>query len=172
MKKVNGYEIKAYANLRRADLRCADLRDADLRCANLRDADLSDADLRDADLIGANLRCADLRRADLRDAKLPHFKICPEEGGFYAWKKTSRGVIKIYIPADAKRCNSLIGRKCRASKIKVISGAGCGGTSPNKGNEKYTKGSTIHADKFDDDIRIECTNGIHFFMTKQEAEEW
>ncbi len=115
---------------------------------------------------------ADLRGANLRYTNLSHYKICPEIGGFYAWKKTTNGVAKIYIPADAKRCNNLIGRKCRASHIKVISGVGCGGKSPNKGNEVYEKGVIIHADKFDDDIRVECTNGIHFFMTEKEALEW
>ncbi len=36
----------------------------------------------------------------------------------------------------------------------------------------YYKGAIVEADSFDDDIRLECTNGIHFFMTKEEAEEW
>jgi len=58
--KINGYDIKPYANLR----------DADLKGANLRYADLRDADLRDADLRDADLRYADLRDADLRDADL------------------------------------------------------------------------------------------------------
>ncbi len=34
------------------------------------------------------------------------------------------------------------------------------------------KGKTGKADKFDGDIRKECTNGIHFFMTEREAKEW
>ena len=123
-------------------------------------------------LRGAVLRGAVLTDADLRGTVLPHFQICPEEGGFYAWKKTTSGVIKIYIPADAQRTNSLVSRKCRASHVEVISGEGCGGKSPTQGGQVYTKGATIHAGKFDPDIRLECTNGVHFFMTKREAEEW
>ena len=29
----------------------------------------------------------------------------------------------------------------------------------------------IREEKFDDDIRIECTSGIHFYITRKEAEE-
>jgi len=153
-------------------LQNADLRWAKLEGANLQWAKLEGAKFRGAYLQGANLRGAYLRGAYLQDAYLPHFRITPEYGSFYAWKKTTKGVIKIYIPADGKRTNSLIGRKCRASKVKVISGPGCGGKSPTQMHLVYNKGETIHAEKFDDDIRTECANGIHFFMTKKEAEEW
>ena len=135
-------------------------------------ADLSGADLYGADLSGANLSRANLSGADLSGAALPNFQIVPSEGSFIAWKKTTKGVIKISIPASAKRTSSLIGRKCRAEYVKVISGPGCGGFSPTKGNSIYNKGEVIYADKFDPDIRTECTNGIHFFMTKEEAEQW
>jgi len=68
--KINGYEIKPWANLRGANLKGADLKGADLRDADLRDANLRYADLGGADLRYANLRDADLRYADLRDADL------------------------------------------------------------------------------------------------------
>ena len=68
--KINGYDIKPYANLEGANLRDANLWCANLRGADLRDADLRDADLRDANLWCANLRDANLRGADLRDANL------------------------------------------------------------------------------------------------------
>lgn len=125
------------------------------------------------DGVRADLRGAYLRGAYLQNAELPYFKICPEEGGFYAWKKTTKGIIKIYIPATAKRVSSLVGRKCRASEIKVISGQGCGGMSPTfRLKLQYDKGRIIRTEKFDSDIRIECAPGIHFFMSKQEAEDW
>ena len=53
--KINGYEIKPYADLQDADLRGANLQDVDLRDANLQGANLQDADLRGADLRDANL---------------------------------------------------------------------------------------------------------------------
>ena len=160
------------ADLYGADLSGADLSGADLSRANLSRANLSEADLSRANLSRANLSRANLSGADLSGAALPNFQIVPSEGSFIAWKKTTKGVIKISIPASAKRTSSLIGRKCRAEYVKVISGPGCGGFSPTKGNSIYNKGEVIYADKFDPDIRTECTNGIHFFMTKEEAEQW
>ena len=174
---------------KRADLRNADLSGASLRNANLSDANLSganlwsanlwsanlrNANLSGADLSGADLSGADLSGADLSGANLPHFQIVPSKGSFTAWKKTTKGVIKIEIPTKAKRTSSLVGRKCRASFIKVIEGAGCGGVSPTQSlNElTYNKGDIVYADKYDNDIRVECTHGIHFFMTKEEAEAW
>ena len=132
---------------------------ANLSCAYLSGAYLYGAYLSDADLSGAYLSCANL----------PHFQIVPSEGEFIGWKKTTAGVIRVKIPADAQRTSSLIGRKCRASKVICLDD---GGFSPNKGNLEYKKGETVVADKFNDDIRVECTHGIHFFMTEQEAKEW
>ena len=184
------------ANLQGADLRDADLRDADLRGANLQDADLQranlqdaylqdadlrDADLRDADLRGANLQGAylrgaylqgaDLQGADLQGADLPHFQIVPEAGAFVGFKKLDNGVIcMVEIPAESKRTSSLVGRKCRAEFVKVLEG---NGKSPTADNPiEYAVGKITKADSFDDDIRVECTNGIHFFITRQEAEEY
>ena len=165
------------ANLRDADLRGANLRDADLRGACLEGAYLRDADLRGAYLEGANLegaylRDADLRDADLRGAYLPNFLICPQEGSFVAYKKTTRGVIKVLIPKDAQRTNSLTGRKCRTDKVVVMGGEGVGGTGPNYPCIIYNEGDTIVCPDYDPDIRVECTKGIHFFMTEKEAREW
>lgn len=174
------------ANLYHAYLRGSNLLHADLRYANLSDANLSDANLYGANLYGANLSGANLRGANLRGAnlsyanlsgaklsyaKLPHFQICPEVGPFIAWKKTTAGVIQVMIPDDAQRTSSLVGRKCRASHVVVgITEPGSSPTSSRKLD--YIQGETVYADKFDPDIRVECTHGIHFFMTKAEAEEY
>ena len=196
---VKGYEIKRGAdlqgaNLQGADLRRADLRDADLRYVdlrnadlwgvNLRDADLRGADLRDAalwgadlrraDLQGANLRDADLRRADLWGAnidgcKFSPYAVCPEEGSFIAYKAVRGGVIKIRIPAEAARISVPTSRKCRAEYVKVIEGNGCGLYDT---GVVYKEGETVYADHFDTDIRKTCTHGIHFFMTREEAENY
>ena len=169
------------ADLRDADLRGANLQDADLQRANLQDAYLQDADLRDADLRdadlrgaylqGAYLRGAYLQGADLQGADLPHFQIVPEAGAFVGFKKLDNGVIcMVEIPAESKRTSSLVGRKCRAEFVKVLEG---NGKSPTADNPiEYAVGKITKADSFDDDIRVECTNGIHFFITRQEAEEY
>jgi hypothetical protein len=180
------------ANLRGADLHGADLRNADLQSANLRGANLQSADLhganlQSADLLGADLHGADLRNADLQSANLrganlqsavddktiwPHFQLCPERGSFIAWKATSEGVIRVRIPKDAQRTSSLVGRKCRASHVIVLGGRGVGGVSKHDGTTRYNKGATVRANSFDSDPKVECTNGIHFFMSRAEALEW
>jgi len=175
---LSGADLRG-ANLSGADLRGADLYEASLCGANLYEADLYGAILYEADLSGANLRRANLHEASLREAnlygaKLPHYKICPETGAFDAWKavhhRGGKAVIKIRIPKRAKRCSSLVGRKCRASFVKVLEGAGISPTHSRK--LTYIKGQIVKAHDFSDDPRVECAPGIHFFMTKQEAEEW
>jgi len=170
------------ANLVGANLKCANLVGANMEEANLKGANLEDANLRGVNLVGANLEGANLEGTNLRGvnlvgtnlegAKLPHFQICPLEGAFIAYKKTTKGVIKVQIPEKSKRTSSLVGRKCRAEFVKVISGKGCGGSGSTKGNLVYNKWDFVHADEYNPDIRVECTHGIHFFMTEKEAEEW
>ena len=158
------------ANLWYADIQRANLTDADLRYADLEGADLRHADLTGADLTGADLTGADLEGADLEGARLPHFQVCPETGAFEAWKKMADGsLLKIMIPAHAKRTSSMVGRKCRASSVIVLEGCGVSPISDKK--LVYTKGEEVFADAFDDDIRVECTHGIHFYLTRLEAEE-
>ena len=148
----------------------ADLRGADLRGANLWDADLRRADLRRADLRDANLRGANLWDANLRDANLSPFANCPEEGDFVGWKKLdNKTVAKLLIPAKAKRTSALSGRKCRAEFVKVIEGEGY---DRRTGSLHYSPGKIVRPDGYDDDIRVECTQGIHFFITKKEAKDW
>ena len=167
----------ARANLNDADLRDADLSRADLIWANLSDADLSRANLSDADLICADLSRADLRHANLsgvnlRGAKLPPFNI-PQECELTVWKKGSDGLIKLLIPHDAKRTGSLVGRKCRAEFAKVL-WTETGEPIPGKykGDCIYTPGEMVYPDSYNDDPRVECTHGIHFFLTREEAEQW
>ena len=153
--------------------------DADLMDADLRDADLMDADLRGADLRGADLRDADLRDAyltgaDLRGATLPYYNIIPD-GEIIVWKKLQQGVIaKLLIHKSKKRTSSLIGRKCRAESVKVLEliGGDVGYSDYDNGRTVYKKGKTVKADKYDPDVRVECSHGIHFFITREEAENW
>lgn len=167
-----------YFNLREADLRGADLHGANLRRADLRRADLQGANLWGADLRGANLQRANLREANLHGANLRRanlrrakglLQIVPESGEFIVFKKLAGDVIcKLLIPANAERLGGWTGRKCRASKAIVLEGEG---TSRYDRIFKYITGSTILPDKWDNDARIECSHGIHFYLTRAEAEE-
>ena len=170
------------ANLSRANLSGADIRIADLRGADLRGVDLRDANLWYADLHEANLSGADLSGADLRDAKhIPYiYMMCPEEGAFIGWKKAEisekQMLVKLSIPASAKRSSST-SRKCRCNKAKVLEIYNLDGTvaeerecySSYDKNFIYEVGKTVKVDDFDEDRWKECTQGIHFFMNRQEA---
>lgn len=162
----------------RANLRDANLRDANLTRASLTDADLTDADLTRASLTGAdltraNLTGADLTDADLTDAKIPFFQI-PQEGSLIVWKRLNGGLAKLRIPETAKRTASLVGRKCRAEFAEVLwlSSREPFDVSKHDDKTEYRVGETVYPDNYDDDVRIECTNGIHFLLTREEAEKY
>ena len=172
------------ANLRDANLGWADLRGAsleganlgwaylggaDLEGANLKGADLKGADLKGANLKGADLKGADLKGADLKGAALPHFQI-PQEGSLIVWGKKNGTLVKMSVPPSARRTATPVGRKCRAEFVFVIEGEAVVSRGYHKTH--YIPGKLTYPDDYDADIRVECTNGIHFFLTKEEAEEW
>ena len=168
-----------------ADLGDADLGGADLGGANLRGAYLRDADLGGAYLGGANLRDADLGGANLRDAKnIPFVPIaCPSDGAFIGWKKVfyqaTSYLVKLLIPEDAKRSSST-GTKCRCDKAKVIEIINLKHqdekvdkvVSSNYSTTFYRVGEMVYPDEWDDNRWNECSHGIHFFINRQEAEEY
>lgn len=165
----------ARADLRGANLRVADLQEADLRGANLRWADLLHANLLHANLREANLQGADLRGADLRETYA--VLQCPEQGSFTGFKKLrDNKIATLEILEDAKR-SSATARKCRASAVRVIEiedkdGEKCrNGVSWHDENFIYEVGKILTVEDFDEDRWNECSTGIHFFITRQEAVE-
>jgi len=158
------------ANLRGAYLGGADLRGANLSDANLSDAYLSDAYLGGADLRGANLSDAYLGGADLDDLAAARLNITPA-GKLVAWKKCKEGVIvKLEIPRSAKRSNAT-GRKCRSDKAKVLDVIGADyGVSQYDNGFIYKKGETVKCHEWCEDRWRECGGGIHWYLTRQEAE--
>jgi len=177
------------ADLRGADLRGADLCGADLCGANLCSADLCNADLGGADLCGANLCGADLCGANLCGADLRGANLCgatnispitnaqtlivPESGPFFGWKKCQNGVlVQVAVGNNARRSNST-GRKCRAEYVKVLQVIGAEvGISNHNGKTEYRKGAIVRCDKWEEDRWQECAGGIHFFLTRKEAESY
>ena len=172
------------ANLRGADLRNANLRGADLHDANLCGADLRNADLSDANLCGADLRNADLCGADLRGADLKKLitqtTILPQ-GDLIVWKKLCDNVLaKLLVPSKAKRVNAAGSRKCRFEYVQTLALYKDGKFLPKSyvGIGKYDS-STIYKvgeitkpDSFDPSPLIECSHGIHAFITREEAVEY
>jgi len=158
------------ANLREADLSGADLRGADLREANLREADLREANLRGADLRGADLSGADLREATGADLAIARTRILPE-GTLVGWKQCRENVIvKLQIPAEAKRSHAF-GRKCRAEFADVLEVIGATvGVSLHDGVTEYRPGQRVTCDKWNEDWMVECGGGVHFYLSRIEAE--
>ena len=169
----------SWANLSWANLSWA----ADLSGANLSGADLSGADLSWADLSGANLRFANLSGANLSGADLSGAKnvffpqSCPDEGCFTAFKKAANDlIVKLKIPESAKR-SSATTRKCRCDKAVVLSIEYADGTqydgefvcSSYDKDFVYTVGQEVSVPDYDDNRWNECSKGIHFFITREEA---
>ena len=173
----------SHADLRYTDLSRANLSGANLTEANLRGANLAEANLSGADLSGANLTEAIINYADLRGTKnLPYIPmLCPEEGAFIGWKQAkverlTYVIVKLEIPASAKR-SSATTRKCRCSEAKVLEIYNFDGTVAKErkcyahydNSFIYEVGKTAKVDDFDEDRWNECSRGIHFFMSRQEA---
>ena len=139
-----------------------------------------------ADLRGAYLRDAYLVDAYLGGAKnvpfIPMF--CPSDGAFIGWKKVKDVeeericLVKLEIQQDSKRSSSS-GTKCLCDYAKVLDVIdietgehlkSCINT--NYVQTAYCVGEIVKADSFDEDRWKECSNGIHFFINRQEAEEY
>ena len=140
------------------------------------------ANLCGANLGGANLRCAYLGGAylggaDLHGAKnIPYIPlICPSDGEFTAWKKADGRLVKLLIPADARR-SSATTNKCRCDKAMVVAITSLDEkeeysevTSHTYTPLTYRAGEMVYPDSFNEDRWNECSNGIHFFIDKQDA---
>jgi hypothetical protein len=170
------------ANLYGADLSGANLSGADLYGANLYGAHLSGANLYGANLYGADLSGANLYGANLRSAKNSELAqtqtIIVPEGNLVGWKKCRNNVIvKLLIPQKAKRSNAT-GRKCRAEYVQVLRVFGQDGKTADEGISTYNssvvyrKGDTVRCDTWNEDRFTECGGGIHFFISRVEAENY
>ncbi|MGE8707139.1 DUF5758 domain-containing protein [Bifidobacterium pseudocatenulatum] len=93
---------------------------------------------------------------------------------------TTPVIVKLLIPSDAQRSNST-GRKCRASKARILDLQDKQGNSLPPGTTAYSshdpdftyrKGETVQVEDFDTNRWNECAPGIHFFITRIEAVEY
>jgi len=188
------------ANLRRIDLRDVNLQEASLRhanlqhvtlyrvnlyAANLQHANLTEAFLKDVVLTNAKLRYANLNNALVRDTDLysaiwDHTTIGiheAPEGDLIGWGMKSGHIVKMLIPADAPRSCST-GRKCRAAWVRVLEiDDGAIDGFEHLWEDDYDQYCVIY--KVGEIVRVsgweknrwrECAPGIHFFLTRHEAE--
>ena len=175
------------SNLRCANLSNANLSDANVYCVNLTDANLIYANLTGANLSSADLTCADLTSANLYEvylagADLTHTILDKKEQcrkgivltePIVGYKKASGGkIITLEIPVGAK-VFSINNNKRRTNKAKVIDMQGETELSSCYDNKfKYHVGDEIEITNFDERYNVECSTGIHFFLTREEAEKY
>ena len=171
------------ACLDRADLYLANLDYASFKKASLRGARIDSvswsyyANFTDADVTGADFIDCSLNKESFTGAIgfHPHMK-CPEEGSFTAWKKCRDDrIVKLLIPIKAKRTGASV-YTCRASKARILDiwdqdGAPCEeAVSGAEEDFVYRKGETVYPkEDFNDDLLTDGS-GIHFFLTRTEAE--
>lgn len=133
-------------------------------------ADLAGAYLTRAYLAGAYLTGAYLAGAKGSKLIIARTRILPE-GSLIGWKKCKGDVIvKLRIPEEAKRSHAF-GRKCRAEYADVLEVIGVEvGISSHDSKTEYRAGERVTCDKWSDDWQEECAGGIHFYITREEAE--
>lgn len=153
----------------------------DLTGANFRDTKLNNGCLQDSELQYASFDHYLMYNCDLRTTKnlsestAAKLLVPPEKGRFIAYKKlASESIAMLEIPASAKR-SSATTRKCRSSKARVLKIWDDNGKLIDQGYSRhdydfiYRTGELVEVKDFDEDRWSECSTGIHFFLTKQEA---
>ena len=159
------------ANMSYADMSYADMSYANISYANMCGANMSGADMRGANMRGANMRGANISYADMRGADRLRKGIKLSEP-IIGWKKCKNNVlVKLEIPRGAI-VFSINNSKCRTDKAKVLEIIG--------GDRAYSKykffsyyvGDVIEIFDFNCEYNVECAKGIHFFKTREEAENY
>ncbi len=130
-----------------------------------------------ADLHGADLYGADLYGAKSAELAIAQTRIIPD-GDIIGWKVCrDKHLVKLLIPADAQRSHAA-GRKCRSESALVLAiydGDDETDTAASKHDETfiYLVGETVTpTESFDTDMWNECASGIHWWITREEAESW
>lgn len=152
-----------------------------LKHTNLSECDLKYNNLRNADISGANLYFAVLEKAILDnvtfDENTKYFNLlCPINKAFIGYKKCfNYRIVKLLIPSDAKRTNAT-NEACRCSKAKVLSITSFDNKKIYKEalaladeNFIYRVGEWVMVDNFDEDRWNDGSNGIHFYLQRQQA---
>lgn len=184
--KVNLFSTILYG----ADLSEALLANVDLRYANLMGANLEnikcdeyvkfgDTNVRGANLSRACLKCSLAGLVNLDETEDPAKgyrtgKILTEPIIGYKKCKNDNGraiLVTLEIPRGAI-VFSINGSKCRTNKAKVIAIDGANRAISYYKYMTYYVGDEFTIYDFDCQYNIECGEGIHFFLTKEEAKDY
>lgn len=157
----------------------ADFQGARMVTASFRYCDMRECNIEGADLFGAVLEFANLEGI-ISNEDTKWFRLhCPEEGAFLGYKKcVNDRMVQLLIPADAKRTSATL-RSCRCSKAKVLTIKSFDFTqnfdeawSLVDENFVYKKGEWVEVKDFNENRWQDSTTGIHFWMTRAEAEAY
>ena len=168
------------ANLYNANLRSANLYNANLYNANLYNATLCDANLENADLYNADLRSANLGSANLYNANLDKKELIRkgkiQDKKVIVYKKCHNKIVTLQLQIGSI-VFSINNKKCRTNKVKVIAidddkTEGLTIESDRDNSFIYEVGKMVEVKNFDLMYNAECSTGIHFFWTKEEAESY
>ena len=184
-----------YADLTNEDFSGLDLSNIDFYGADLEDSLFSRAKLNKTNFSRAFLADSDFRNTNIKNAIFSdaigiidckfsqrgkkyivskYFAI--PKGKLIGYKKIKslsnreKDIIcTLEIPAKAKRIRTLAG-KCRAEYAIVRKGSGY---SFHRDSFRYKEGGVVKPEKkFNNDPFVECASGIHFFLTKREAQDY
>jgi len=184
-----------WATLHKADLRYANLNFSSLKNADLRHADLTAADLESAYLRGVHLDGADLEGAEFNYSNLTHAYLDGAKGNLIEYRKgkiLTEDIIGYKVcgrdfynieqqPLSAKRVLvtlkiprgaivfSINGNKCRTNRAKVIAIEGADRAYSTYKYMSYYVGDEFNIYNFNCQYNMGCGEGIHFFMTREEA---
>lgn len=179
------------ADFRRCDLRCVDMkwgsyRNADFSMANLVAVDMSHSGFEGAKFVNGgiyssvltegNFDGVDFRGVKVNTSTIGYVMACPSEGSYIGWKKCGEYIVKLLVTEDALR-SSATTRKCRCSKAKVLEIQTMDGHKSNKRvvyssyhtRFKYEVGKEVSVSDFDPNRWIECSSGIHHFVSREDA---
>lgn len=187
---MNGVDMR-YANMHGVDMRGANMRGVDMcgadisyanmhgaymrgtnmRNANMRYADISYTNMRGVDMSGTNMNGVNMSYANMHciDRLRKGIKLSEPIIG---WKKCKNDVlVKLEIPRGAI-VFSINNKKCRTDKAKVLEIIGADRAYSNHKFFSYYVGDVIEIFDFNCEYNVECAKGIHFFKTREEAENY
>ncbi|MDO4787663.1 MAG: pentapeptide repeat-containing protein [Johnsonella sp.] len=170
------HAVLDHAKFSDVSFRGSSFRDASLFGTDFRECCLADTDFDGADFTASMLRGADLTGLRHTERTIHFRNHCPQEGYFFGYKKCfNNRLVKLLIPKDAKRCSATTSA-CRCDKAIVVaisdldgSGSYSEAISFVDGNFIYKLGEMIYADGYNEDRWLESSNGIHFWLTEEEA---
>ena len=168
----------------------SELVNVNLNNATLKYSYISNCFIKDVDFESVRQRSVIFNNVEFSNVKnAPQIpSVCPDTGSFIGWKKCVKNglvIVKLLIPEDAKRC-SATSRKCRCDKAVVLEIKDMDGKDVDiafsdyetknrsgmsfEGVFTYKVGETVTPrEPFDENRWNECSSGIHFFITREEA---